>query len=45
MTAHWREDMKHRGQDEQIAPGSKVMSIPGHRVDAAGWVERGFSDC
>lgn len=45
VTAHWRDDMKHGVQDEPIAPDSNVMSIAGHTTDAAGWVERGFSDC
>lgn len=45
MTAHWREDVKPSVQDEQTAPGSAVMSTTGHRMDEAGWVGRGFSDC
>lgn len=45
MTAHWREDMKYRMQDEQVAPDSSMVSIAGQRIDAADRVERGFRDC
>ena len=30
MTAHWKEDMKHKEHDEGIAPGIYTMSITGH---------------